>query len=180
MPDSVGASVVSAVVHRRARSHARGCACVSRTLTFFCETGEMAQSTQSVQVPTAPWSLPSPRADSPATSPPACLLTRSRREVPEAFLSPHACGLWTPRSLSHPSRLRDFATLRVEKRSPQSGPSSTDRHEVAQCVKLTGTAFHGGAATCGGSVPGTTQSSDRSPLLRWPTPCHGKRRRQQS
>ena len=58
------------------------------------------------------------------------LLTRSRREVPEAFLSPHTCGSQTPQSLSRLSRLRDFATLRVEKQSPRSGPLSTDQREV--------------------------------------------------
>ena len=88
-------------------------------------------------------------ADSSATSPPACLLTRSRREVPEAFLSPHTCGSQTPRSLSHPGRLRDFATLRVEKTVPSvrtfvDGTDTkppTHGRSASQCVRLRKTAF---------------------------------------
>ena len=95
-------------------------------------------------MPHAPWPLPSLRADSSATSPPACLLTRSRREVPEA----HTCGYGTAQSPSHPGRLRDITTL-IEKNSPL-GPDllrrtdakpPTHGRSASQCVRLRRTAF---------------------------------------
>ena len=64
------------------------CLCV---LSLFFGTGSVAQSTQSVQVPLAPWSLPSLRGESPATTP--------------HVLSSHP--------LSHPGRLRDFTAPRA-------------------------------------------------------------------
>ena len=94
---------------------------------------------------------------------------------------PRLSSRLTPVAPRLPGRLRDFATLRVEKQSPRSGPSSgptrsrphTHVRSASQCVGLRRTAFSVVQPPVAVQPPEPPGPLTVRPFLCWPTTCHG-------